>query len=126
MNHSNQLLDIFGQFLMEKVRDETIEHWEKVTKGSMNDTESKEIFKSLSTFTPEQSTPEQMKLIRSLLPGIVDTTLHYLLWSMEENENINWVVEFKESEVNIAEISDGLAGELYYEDGWKHRFSKFK
>jgi hypothetical protein len=121
MNHSNQLLDIFGQFLMEKVRDETIEHWEKVTKGSMNDTESKEIFKSLSTFTPEQ-----MEMIRKLLPGIVDTALHYLLWSMEENENMKWVVKFKESEVNIAEISDGLAGELYTEDGWKHRFSKFK
>ncbi len=121
MDNYNDMLDKCGQFLIGRVRDRAIEHWEKVMAGSMNDMESKGIFKSLSTFTPEQ-----MKLVRSLLPGIVDSALHYLLCGLEEEEDIKIVVRHEGQEQDINQVSDGLAGELYTEDGWIHRFSKHK
>ena len=43
-----------------------------------------------------------------------------MLCMIEEHEDID--VQVKKQ--NISDISDGLAGELYTEDGWIQRFTK--
>ena len=54
----------------------------------------------------------------------IDTTLHFLLTVIEENDDLDMTVSLSESEtVSIKELSDGLAGELYSEKGWVARFS---
>ncbi|MGG6313995.1 epimerase [Paenibacillus macerans] len=113
-------LDMFGEYLIKKVRYEAIDSWERKSKGKMKDTESQEIFQVLlQSFTLEQRT-----FIENLFPKIVDTTLHHLLWSLEEEKNIDVIVELDNSvRINIREASDGLAGELYTEDGWISRYS---
>lgn len=55
--------------------------------------------------------------------AIVDTTLHHLLWTVEQEDLIEFTFKEDDQIVNINEISDGLAGELYTEDGWISRFS---
>ncbi|MBD7970447.1 epimerase [Paenibacillus gallinarum] len=119
MSDNKPVLDFFGQFLMERIRDEAIDDWERIFQGKMRDNESKKIFETLSTFSPEQ-----VQFIANLFPKIVDTTLHHFLWTLEQEEDINVLVKATESKYsNIREISDGLAGELYTEDGWISRFS---
>lgn len=104
---------------MEKIRDEAIDDWERIFHGKMRDKESKKTFELLSTFSPEQ-----VQFMISLFPEIIDTTLHHLLWTLEQEEDINVLVNAEENKCsNIREISDGLAGELYTEDGWISRFS---
>ena len=118
MDDNKQILDFFGQILMERIRDEAIDDWERIFQGKMRDNESKIIFETLSSFSPEQ-----IQFIINLFPKIVDTTLHHLLWTLEQ-EDINVLVKDEENKfLNIKEISDGLAGELYTEDGWILRFS---
>jgi hypothetical protein len=119
MSDDKQALDFFGKVLMSKIRDEAIDDWERIFQGKMNDDESKKVFEELKSFNPKQ-----VQFIIDLLPKIVDTTLHHLLWTLEQEEDINVLVKLEENKyLNIREISDGLTGELYTEDGWISRFS---
>lgn len=110
-----KILDIFGELLMNRVRDEAIDDWERIVDGKMHDEESVEIHNSLSN--------KEKELIRKLLPKIVDTTLHHFLWTLEQEDSIELLVNDGMKKENINEISDGLTGELYTEDGWIYRFS---
>lgn len=119
MSDNKQVLDLFGQVLMGRIRDEAIDDWERIFQGKMRDNESKKIFETLNTFSPEQ-----VKFIINLFPKIVDTTLHHLLWILEQEEDINVLIKAEGNKViNVREVSDGLSGELYTEDGWISRFS---
>lgn len=111
-------LDLFGEYLITRVRDEAIDDWERISSGKMKDKESQEIFQTLKSFNSEQ-----LEFITKLFPKIVDTTLHHLLWSLEQEEAINVLVKSDDLLINIREVSDGLAGELYTEDGWISRYS---
>jgi predicted PhzF superfamily epimerase YddE/YHI9 len=117
---SKKFLDYFGELLITRVRDKAILEWDMIVDGKMKDASSKEIKKNLMKFNAEQ-----IDLVRRLIPQIVDTTLHHLLWTLEQEKSIDVAVK-TDSEVvpSIREISDGLAGELYTEDGWIMRFSK--
>lgn len=119
MSDNKQVLDYFGQLLIENIRDEAIDDWERIFQGKMKDKESRKIAETLSTFSPEQ-----VQFIINLLPKVVDTSLHHFLWTLEQKEDIELLVKAKENKYfNIREISDGLAGELYTDDGWISRFS---
>jgi hypothetical protein len=112
---SKQSLDLFGKILINNVRDESIDDWERILEGKMNDEESKQIYNTLSD--------SEKALLGRFLPKIVDTTLHHLLWTLEQEEILELTVNTGIEKENINEISDGLAGELYSEDGWICRFS---
>lgn len=112
-------LDMFGEYLMSKVRDEAINDWERVFSGRMKDEESQQLYETLKSFNSDQ-----LKFVAMLFPRIVDTTLHHLLWSLENEEEITVTIKSDENSiVNIREVSDGLAGELYTENGWISRYS---
>lgn len=68
----------------------------------------------------------QSELIKDLVPEIVDTTIHNLLWTLEQEEMIDVTVnvDVDGKLASLKDVSDGLAGELYTEDGWIFRFSK--
>jgi hypothetical protein len=114
-------LERFGKILMERVRDQAILHWEKVLTGEMKDKSSKQLFEEfVQTFTEEQ----QQRIV-DISSQVVDTTLHYLLLAIEEENRIIVLTQNDEGEVvEIKKISDGLAGELYTEDGWILKYSK--
>ncbi|KOR89233.1 hypothetical protein [Paenibacillus solani] len=120
---SEQLaLSFFGEYLVKRVRDEAIDDWERILSGKMKDQGSQQVFQALKSFDAEQ-----LKFIFNMFPKIIDTTLHHLLWSLEQEEDINVMIKSNDHVfVNIKEVSDGLAGELYTEDGWISRFSSKK
>lgn len=63
---------------------------------------------------------DDIEIVIWLIPEIVDVSLHNMLFMIEENDDIELLFENE----NLKEISDGLAGELYTEDGWIDKFSK--
>jgi hypothetical protein len=115
-------LDKFGKMLMEKVRDISIGEWDDVVSGEIKAPELIELHKKLAS----SFSHKQLKMLSSLIPEIVDTTLHYLLAGLEEeNDDVKVSVQTDQGTVtDLVEASDGLAGELYTEDGWIARFSK--
>lgn len=109
------ILSIFGEMLIKDVRDRSIREYDMIISGKMKDEDSQKIHEEIKAMGEKE-----YQLIDKIIPRIVDLTMHNMLRMIEENESLEMMVE-KES---IDEISDGLAGELYTEDGWIQRFSK--
>jgi hypothetical protein len=113
-------LTTFGQWLMTEVRDSTIEHWTMILSGKMGGIKAEEVQRELANWGKNERTA-----LEALVPKVVDTTLHYLLFGLEQISHIKVSVQTSSGEVsNIAEVSDGLAGEVYGTKGWIARFSK--
>lgn len=107
-------LDLFGELLIKQVRDETISEWDMILNGKMKGVTAKEVKNRISSFNQEQ-----LEVLKWIVPQIVDLNLHNLLFTIEESDELFVAIDDKE----IKEESDGLAGELYTEDGWIRRFS---
>jgi len=109
-------LDRFGEFLVKQVRDEAIWEWTEMLAGRMKGDIAERLRPKLSRLDPST-----LALIGHLVPQIIDTTLHYLLWTLEQDEAIDIAVTTKTGRVpSLREVSDGLAGELF---DWIPRFS---
>ncbi|QDT25081.1 hypothetical protein Enr10x_03750 [Gimesia panareensis] len=119
---SKAALDHFGEFLIQQVRDQSIVHWEMILSGQMKGERSQKLRELLS-----QCSQEDLRMFQSLLPEIADTVLHYLLQGFDEVEDeIKITVDTGSEQVaSLSEASDGLAGELYTEEGWIARFSEY-
>jgi len=113
-------LDELGKILMEKVRDEAIDDWNRILSGRMKSDRAQAVHQRVSKMGAEAGA-----LVREMVPQIVDTTLHHLLWTLEQNqERLRLTVVSEEGETDAAAESDGLPGELYSGEGWIARFSK--
>lgn len=112
---SENILDYFGNKLMQEVRDETISSLDMMIDDKMKGSTAQQIREKISTFNEEQ-----LMTIKWLIPKITDLSLHNLLMMVEQNDDIKVMV----GDNDIKEDSDGLEGELYTEDGWISRFSK--
>lgn len=113
-------LDYFGEFLMTRVRDEAIEQWDMTLHGKMKDPESKEYAKAFKAMASDSRA-----IVESLIPKIVDTTLHHLLWALEQDEQISLTVEAGGKTIKrLQDESDGLSGETQGANGWVAKFSK--
>jgi hypothetical protein len=117
---SSAALDTFGQLLMTEVRDRAIREWKMTVAGHMKGERCARIRQSLQRWSSQDR-----DLFLSLVPDIVDSVLHHLLWTLEEDGPVRVAVDLPDGEVpSLNEVSDGLAGELYTEDGWIARFSE--
>ena len=108
------VLSNFGEILMNDIRDRTIHGYDMRITGKMRDESSQKLFGEV-----QQLNDSQRQLIERIIPQIVDLSIHNMLCMVEEHSNIDVQMDGE----SISEISDGLAGELYSEDGWIQSFS---
>jgi len=116
---SQVALDKFGQLLMKRVRDEAVTDWKMMIDGRMKGASAEKVREFLGRLSEADK-----KLFSQLIPGVVDTVLHHLLWTAEQESDLYVGVETDNGIENLREISDGLPGELYSDEGWIARFSK--
>ncbi|WP_454054441.1 hypothetical protein [Clostridium sp. Marseille-Q7071] len=116
---NENILDYFGKILITEVRDETITSWNMMLRGKMRGITAQQIREKISVFNDEE-----LEVLKWLIPKIIDSSLHNLLLMIEQNDAIKVEVDDGQKDNDIKEISDGLEGELYTEDGWISRFSK--
>lgn len=114
-------LEEFGSILIQRVRDPVISEWDLVLTGHMKGVRAQRIRERVASFDAEQ-----IAVLQQLITQVVDSTLHHLLWTLEqESDRIRIAVQTPAGEVpNLAEESDGFPGELYTENGWIERFSE--
>ena len=65
---------------------------------------------------------DQINALYKIVLISIDYSLGNLLTMVEQNDEIVVLCDGE----NIKELSDGLSGELYTEDGWIERFSQIK
>lgn len=117
MNDENEL-DSFGKILMEGLRDSSINYFDMLSEGKWKAPDLQTLQTDLKIFNEEQ-----ISIMRRALISSIDTGIHDFLFKLQqqEEEGIAIVVNGK----NLADISDGLHGELFTEDGWYQRFSEY-
>lgn len=111
-----EALDRFGELLIRKVRGKAIADWSKLLDGRMKGETAARLGPAIALLAPSER-----HLLGRLVPEIVDSTLHHLLWSLDQDTSVSVAVKTSEGTVgSVREASDGLAGELYE---WIPRFS---
>lgn len=118
----NMLLESFGELLIKKVRDEVLEINDLIIKGKMGGEENLELHNQIKNLNDNQ-----INILKDFARQSVDGVIHYFLWMIEQNEEYDLVKyeEGQEKPISLREISDGLCGELYTENGWIEKYSKY-
>ena len=116
VKNMEDVLNEFGKILITEVRDGTIDSMNKMIDGTMKGTIDKLIRKKISILDKEQ-----IEVLKWLIPEIVDFSLDSMLFMFEGHPDLQLVFQG----VDLKEVSDGLSGELYTEDGWIQKFSKY-
>ena len=110
----DKCLEEFGEIFIKEVRDRTIDLFDRKMQGLMRSKESQLLFERMNKLNEEQKS-----LIRDIIPQIVDLSMYNMLDLFEEHDEFQVIVGGE----NIADVSDGLSGELYTSDGWIEKFS---
>ncbi|SMC87891.1 hypothetical protein [Cellulophaga tyrosinoxydans] len=117
----NEPLDKFGQFIIENLRDKQIDNFKGLLEGKWRAKNVKELQNNLSKFNRDEK-----KVIADLVEDILTNTLHDFLFAIQENNDLAIGLKIMMDNENVAELSDGLHMEIFDEDGWVKRFSKYK
>lgn len=113
----NPGLRYIGKKIVEEVLDKANEDYMFLisTYPNMNGLKSK-----LASFSQEQ-----IDILFELIPWITSGTLCNMLRLFDQNEDIQFIVEYEGKRINLSEVSNGLDGELLVEEGWVDRFGKY-
>ena len=121
MNIQEKALEHFGKELITSVRDETIWDIEAMITGQLNGDTAVKVREKLVKFSASQR-----EIVMWFVKEAVDSALHQLLLALEQSDTIKVSVEVQGSRVpDIKTASGGLSGELYSDEGWIARFSKY-
>ncbi len=116
------LLDLFGQKIMKNVRDQAIFEFESTLSGKMKSVNARYLHSSLSDFDEKK-----IDILRKFVLTSIDDVIYQFLNLLEQNEtNLKLIISDRNIEKNVVSISDGLSGELFSEDGWIEKYSKYK
>ena len=110
------ILDEFGKILIKEVRDNVINAMNERIDGERKGITAQLIKKKIAILNNEQ-----IEILKWLIPEIVDFSLDSMLFMFEGHPDLQLVFQG----VDLKEVSDGLSGELYTEDGWIQKFSKY-
>lgn len=109
----------FGEFVIGKLRDRPLSFFEAVLVGRMKSDRVQALGTALAALTEEQQ-----GVVRRSVRLVLDHAIHDFLFSLGESHNLETGIEVLLDGENIAEQSDGLAGELFGENGWFAKYSK--
>lgn len=115
-------LDKFGEKLIESVRNDTLDYLVALQEGRMKAKDDVRISERLSKLSIDES-----DLLNEVATRLVDNALHNILFMFESEEEIKVIASDDDGkEYNVNDVSDGLSGELYSDEGWIVRFGSHK
>lgn len=109
-------LEQFGSIYMAEVRDRSIFLLENLMQGKIKAPRFRSLQDELIMLNDKDA-----ELVKHLVVALIDNTLHNTLFLLEEHPEY----ELINNDDNINDLSDGLSGELYTEDGWIEKYSKY-
>ena len=121
MNNQQSSLDKFGEFIVVNLRDKAIETAEMLLENGSKSPQTKILQDELLTFNAAQKA-----IVANAVKASIDAAIHDFLFAIEEQADFENDIQIIVNEENIVEMSDGLQGELFTQDGWFEKYSKFK
>lgn len=104
----------FGKFIVENLRDKGIDFAEGLLKGHWKSPELIEMQNEIANFNSLQ----KIVFIKAIT-ATIDGAMHDFLFALQEINDIKILVDGQ----NIVEISDGIHGEAYSDEGWFAKYS---
>ena len=106
---NEEVLNQFGKMYIESVRDNSLHTLDNILNGGAKASSIKKLNEELKSLS---LTTDTIKLIQRIATRMVDATLHNTLFLFEQ-ELDGWQISNPDEEIDsIANISDGLSGEL--------------
>ena len=121
MNNQQSSLDKFGEFIVVNLRDKAIETAEMLLENGSKSPQTKILQDELLTFNAAQKA-----IVANAVKASIDAAIHDFLFAIEEQADFENDIQIIVNEDNIVEMSDGLQGELFTQDGWLEKYSKIK
>ena len=113
-------LDRFGEFVVQNLRDKMLHDLEMLLSGSWKAPNAQGIQQWLANMS--EADREQ---IRDLAEHLVTTGMHDLLFALQEQADTDGPICVTVGGVDVARQSDGMHGEIFSDDGWIARFSRY-
>ena len=110
----------FGQFITEKLRDNSIQFAEDVLEGKYKSHRLIALQQRLSTLDENQK-----RIALDFAKTIIRTGIHDFLFALVERSDIQGDINILVDGKDIIQASDGIHGEAYGEDGWYAKYSKY-
>ena len=111
-------LDQFGAFVMEKLRDPGIDHFDGLLAKRWKAPALKKLQRELGALTNARKAVVRQAFVESM-----DEAIHAFLFALAEESESGGAVRVRVRGKDVASLSDGLQGELFTEEGWFARFS---
>jgi hypothetical protein len=118
---SKQSLDIFGEFLVKNLRDKGIGNAETLLSNKSKSPSNLKIQTEIGQFNEPQK-----DLIKEIVIKSIDVAIHDFLFSLQELTDFENNIQISVNGKNIVELSDGIHGESYSENGWNAKFSEYR
>jgi len=112
-------LDKLGRLVIEAIRDDSLDHLERLLDAKSGAAASKSLSNKLASLGEEAR-----DVIRELTEDILTGAMHDLLHAFQASHDIGQGVEILVDGKSAAGLSDGLHGEIFGHEGWILRFSR--
>ncbi len=114
------LLDKFGEFIVQKLRDKMLHNLEMMMSGNWNAPDLRELQTKVSCITDAQK-----QTVRELAEELITVGMHDLLFALQEEADSGGAVRVLVDGNDVSQLSDGLHGKIFGDEGWIVRFSKY-
>ncbi|MFB9077979.1 hypothetical protein ACFFLS_04835 [Flavobacterium procerum] len=114
-------LDKFGKFMMQNFRDKGIHFAKGLLAQQSKAPDLQELQNVLSTLTEVQK-----DAVIKTITETIDRAMHDFLFALQEQADFDNEIQILVDEQNVVELSDGIHGEAYSDDGWIAKHSQHK
>src|SRR5262249_5562246 len=115
---SNAALDHIGLFITRHLRDNPIDYFDGLVLSKWKAPGLQPLQKALASIPGEYK-----PIIRQAVISTIDNAIHDFLFNLQEQAGFENRIVLTVDGHNVVEISDGIHGEAYSEEGWYARFS---
>jgi hypothetical protein len=110
MNDINKnVIRNFRKSLFEDVYNVCIRNLNRTIKGETKSPDHIVLYNKLKHIDKEG-----LLAIKELCKEYIESTVHYLLWMIEQSDDLDLIVRKDDEIISLKDISDGLCGELSY------------
>ena len=110
-------LDTFGKFFVNNTIDKGLDRVYVLRNNKIQSPRTEELRNQLSKLSEDE-----FKVVENSVINVLMTTLHDFLFQLEDNsESIKLMINSKD----MLTLSDGLAGELFSDEGWINKHSNY-
>ena len=112
-------VDKFGELMITKLRDRTLDFFDGLASSRWKSPSTLQLQAELAALSPEQRAVARRCVVASIDSGVHDF-LFALVECHDFNSGISVIVDGKD----VVDLSDGLHGEPWSDEGWIAKYSK--